>query len=196
MKSIQTIILLIILLVISCSKSGYGFSTNKSIGNLLLATDEGKKELYSYKADGYIFFFGYSRCNTTCPMGLQAFYQLYENPKLPKGIIPIFVSIDPGRDTWENLHRLKQNYGERILFILPETKEELRNLTKEFEVQFSLSNPMNPDYQISHTGNLYFVDSSFKLSRIFTPNERDTEKITSEIANYYLGEKHENKKEL
>jgi cytochrome oxidase Cu insertion factor (SCO1/SenC/PrrC family) len=195
MKSIQSIILLLILLFTSCSKSDYGFSSNKSIGNLLLATDEGKKEFYSYRADGYIFFFGYSRCNTTCPMGLQAFYELYENPKFPKGVIPVFVSIDLARETWESLHSLKQHYGERIIFILPETKEELRNLTKEFNIQFSVSNPTNPNSTINHTGNLYFVDSEFKLSRIFTSNQRDMEKIANEITNYYIGKEKEKENE-
>ncbi|MBK6604725.1 MAG: SCO family protein [Leptospiraceae bacterium] len=175
-----------LLLVLSlCANLGYGFVTNKQIGNLELATETGSQYLHNYQADGYIFFFGYSRCNTTCPMGLQTFHKLYANPKFPKGVIPFFISIDLARDNWENLNRLSKNYNDRIVFILPHSEEELRQLTKEFEVQFSKTNALDSNYEINHTGNIFFVDSKFKLVRIFTSNHRDATKIANEIYSYY-----------
>ena len=186
-----------LLLVLSlCANLGYGFVTNKQIGNLELATETGSQYLHNYQADGYIFFFGYSRCNTTCPMGLQTFHKLYANPKFPKGVIPFFISIDLARDNWENLNRLSKNYNDRIVFILPHSEEELRQLTKEFEVQFSKTNALDSNYEINHTGNIFFVNSKFMLARIFTNNHRDTDQIVNEIINYFKGEENENKQRL
>ncbi|HRG44893.1 MAG TPA: SCO family protein, partial [Leptospiraceae bacterium] len=92
--------------------------------------------------------------------------------------------IDLARDNWENLNRLSKNYNNRIVFILPRSEEELRRLTKEFEVQFSKTNALDSNYEINHTGNIFFVDSKFKLARIFTSNHRDADKIANEIYSY------------
>lgn len=66
-----------------------------------------------------------------------------------------FISIDLARDNWENLNRLSKNYNDRIVFILPHSEEELRQLTKEFEVQFSKTNALDSNYEINHTGNIF-----------------------------------------
>ena len=100
------------------------------------------------------------------------------------------------RDNWENLNQLKKNYDERIVFILPHSEEELRRLTKEFEVQFSKTNALDSNYEINHTGNIFFVNSKFMLARIFTNNHRDTDQIVNEIINYFKGEENENKQRL
>ncbi len=119
-------------------------TTGKALvgGPFTLTDDTGKQVTdKDYRGRYMLVFFGYTSCPDICPAGLQLISAALENlGKKADRITPIFISIDPARDTPEKLGAYVKNFNPRLVGLTgtPERDREpsprpTRSTTRKFQ---------------------------------------------------------------
>jgi len=105
-----------------------------------------------------LVFFGYTRCPDLCPTALgEIAGALTQIGELAARVRPIFVSIDPERDTPKALGEYVQNFGGRIL-PLTGTAEQLARAANACGIVFyKVPGPAPDDYTFAHNAVLTLV---------------------------------------
>ncbi|MSO72554.1 MAG: SCO family protein [Rhodospirillaceae bacterium] len=121
-------------------------------------TDADLKGRYS------LVFFGFTRCPDICPLVLQVVTQALElaGPAADK-VQPVFISVDPERDSPEVLGAYIANFHPRFV-ALTGTVDQVRVATQSYRV-YAAKAPLKDsegkdtgDYTVSHTGYVYLMD--------------------------------------
>ena len=105
-------------------------------------------------------YFGYTYCPDVCPVdtqsamaGLKAFEE--ENPQLGARIQPLFVSVDPDRDTPEALTEFTDSFHPRLIGMTG-TSEQLDAVTRDFAATYTIGEKeKNGGYLVGHTNLTY-----------------------------------------
>jgi protein SCO1/2 len=152
-------------------------------GPFTLTDDTGKRVTdKDYRGHYMLVFFGFTSCPDICPAGLQLISAALENlgPKADR-ITPIFVSVDPQRDTPEKLAAYVKNFNPRFVG-LTGTPEEIAGVTKAYKVYFrKVPNDTKPDeYGMDHTSIIYLMDSNGEFVTHFTPTTT-VEELTAKL---------------
>ena len=95
-----------------------------------------------------------------CPLGLQNMSAaLQKIGKDISEIAPIFVTIDPQRDTSENLKIYAENWHSSFVF-LTGSSEKIQEAIKAFRVYAAKATPDNTmaDYLMDHSTLIYIMD--------------------------------------
>ncbi|UYV37291.1 SCO family protein [Rhodobacteraceae bacterium D3-12] len=111
-----------------------------------------------------LVYFGYTFCPDVCPLDNQRNVEAIEI--LEKGgmsVKPVFISIDPARDTPEVLRDFTDNLHDRMLG-LTGTEEQVRAASKAYRTYFKKQEPEPGDEEF------YLVDHS-TLSYLMFPGE-------------------------
>jgi protein SCO1/2 len=108
-----------------------------------------------------VVFFGFTNCPDVCPSGLQVLSAALD--KLgPKGdaVAPLFISVDPERDTPERLARYVQSFHPRIV-ALTGTPQEVEKAAKAYHVYFKKLKDEGSaaTYTIDHSAIFYIMDA-------------------------------------
>ncbi len=150
-------------------------STGKTV------TDADLKGRYS------LVFFGFTRCPDICPLELQLVTQALElaGPAADK-VQPVFISVDPERDTPEVLGAYIANFHPRFM-ALTGTVDQTRVATQSYRV-YAAKAPLKDaegkdtgDYTVSHTGYLYLMDRDGRYLAHFQ-KEATAEEIARRLA--------------
>ena len=115
-----------------------------------------------------IIYFGYTSCPDICPNALNNLSITLANMGEDNKIFqPIFVSVDPDRDTSEVIEEYTKNFGENILG-LTGTDAQLRRFSWIFGASYSLrkSESKNQDYIVDHSANYFLVTSSGRFLKL------------------------------
>ncbi len=141
-------------------------------GPFTLTDDSGKRVTdKDYRGRYMLVFFGYTSCPDICPAGLQLISAALENlgPKADQ-ITPIFVSVDPDRDTPEKLAAYVKNFNPRLVG-LTGTPEEIAAVATAYKVYYKkVPNADAPDdYGMDHTSIIYLMDPRGEFVTHFTP---------------------------
>lgn len=118
-----------------------------------------------------LVFFGFTSCPDICPAGLQLVAAALENlgGKADR-IVPVFISVDPERDTPEKLGEYIRNFDARFVG-LTGTPEEIAKAAKAYRVYYKkVPNADLPDdYSIDHTSIFYLMDPEGEFVTHFSP---------------------------
>jgi protein SCO1/2 len=139
-----------------------GSLSGAAIGGPFVLTDQdGKKRSWSdFNGHYRLIYFGYSYCPDVCPIDLQRIAQglrLFEkqSPDRAAKIQPIFVSVDPERDTPAVLKNYVSAFHPRLIG-LTGTPEEIAAVAKRFVVVYSREKAAGTtDYLVSHSRTPY-----------------------------------------
>lgn len=107
-----------------------------------------------------LFYFGFTHCPDVCPDELDKVAKVVDaldkDSDLPK-LKPLFVTLDPERDTKEVLKEYCEEFTPKLLG-LTGTKEQLENIIKAYRIFYS-KGPVDDsgDYLIDHTIVSYLV---------------------------------------
>ncbi len=108
-------------------------------------------------------YFGYTWCPDVCPFDLNRMMQGYnafaaEYPDLAAEVQPLFISIDPERDTPEKLAEYTANFGDNLIG-LTGTPEAIKQAADNFSVFYSRGNDdENVGYLMQHSNAGYLMD--------------------------------------
>lgn len=157
------------------------------IGGPFTLTDQnGAKVSDSQFAGKYrLVYFGYSYCPDVCPVDLQKLMQglkLVEKqqPALGAKIQPIFITVDPARDTPEVLKQYVAAFHPRLIG-LTGSEKEIAAVAKEFAVFYrKAEQPGASGYLVDHARQAMLFDPAGKPLALI-PQEEAPEKIAAEI---------------
>ena len=135
-----------------------------TIGGDFLLTDQDNKKRSFKEFDGSyrIVYFGYTNCPDICTpdmqnlmAGLKAFEK--KNPELGAKIQPIFITVDPLRDTSAVLKQFVSAFHPRAIG-LTGTEDEIAETTKKFAIYSSRVEGSSPEnYLMSHSQTPYLM---------------------------------------
>ncbi len=124
-----------------------------------------------YRGRYMLVFFGYTSCPDICPAGLQLIAAALDKlgTKADR-VTPIFISVDPGRDTPEKLAAYVKNFSSRLVG-LTGTPEEIATVAKAYKVYYKkVPNDASPgDYTMDHSAIIYLMDPDGEFVAHFTP---------------------------
>jgi len=117
-------------------------------------------------------FFGFTHCPDVCPMTLQVLTRTLRSfDDLPPEQRPTarFVSVDPERDTPEQLARYLAAFDADI-HGMTGTPEAIQALTRSIGVAYErVEEPGGQGYTMDHTAALFLLDRKAQLVAVFTP---------------------------
>lgn len=136
-------------------------------GDFTLHTPRGNTvSLASLRGKVVLLYFGFTYCPEMCPTELLQFQQLLERLPADKRnkVQPVFISVDPGRDTREVLEPYIAHFGGGIL-ALTGNEAELRRVADQYGATFRYV-PTGGSYTVDHTVNTFVVDPQGRLVRV------------------------------
>lgn len=150
-------------------------------GAFTLVNQDGKTVTDKDYTGKYLFiYFGFTACPAICPTELQKMTEAYE--ALPKPwqdrIQPLFITIDPERDTPEVL----KNYVELFLpnmVGLTGSKDQIEAAKKAYKV-YGAKVPQGDDYTMDHSSFIYFMGLSGQPLAMFKTTD-SADKIAQTI---------------
>lgn len=128
-----------------------------------------------------LLFFGYTFCPDICPATLAELRQL--RGKLPDDVNqrlqPILVSVDPARDTPEQLKKYLDYFGAGFIG-LTGPLDDIQTLANAAGVPFIPGDTSKKDYTVDHGGNLALIGPDGRL-RGFIRAPMRTEKLAEQL---------------
>jgi protein SCO1/2 len=107
-----------------------------------------------------LVYFGFTYCPDVCPTELQVIASALEKlgPKAEK-VTPLFITVDPERDTVEQLANYVTNFSDRLVG-LTGSLEEVRAAAKAYRVYFKKVEDPNSraGYTLDHSSIVYLMD--------------------------------------
>jgi len=144
------------------------------IGGAFTLTDNTGKRVtdQDFRGKYTLVFFGFTSCPDICPAGLQLIAGALEKlGTKAQRITPIFISVDPRRDTPEKLAAYVKNFDTRLVG-LTGTPEEIAAVAKAYKVYYAKvpSKERPDDYTMDHTSIIYVTDPKGEFVTHFTPS--------------------------
>ena len=135
-----------------------------------------------------IVYFGYSFCPDVCPLDLQHLMQGYHafaktNPALASDVQPIFVTIDPARDTQQKVGEYTANFGPELLG-LTGTPAQIASTAATWKVYYARHDGKTPgSYLMDHSRAAYLMDRAGKPVALL-PSDQDGAAVALELAKW------------
>ena len=178
--------------LVGCKKQ-YRFNsidvTGADWGKNLILLDLNREEvrLEDFKGKVTAVFFGFLSCPDACPNTLNSLVKIKKNLGEKASEFQVFfVSIDPERDSPENLRKFLLSFDEEFQGLIAPI-DYLNVLQKEFKlvVQKVFSDKMSEDkensfYLIDHTTHTYIFDKKSNL-RLISPESTPLNELLLDI---------------
>ncbi len=152
-------------------------------GEFTLVNQDGKTVTQDDFSDSYkLIFFGFSYCPEVCPTELMKMTLVLGDLKddISTKITPIFISIDPERDTPEQLKQYVEQFNPDLVG-LTGTKEQIEAVKKSFRVYASKVEMEDMEgYMMDHSSFMYLMDKDNKLVAMY-PATDTAEDIADDI---------------
>jgi cytochrome oxidase Cu insertion factor (SCO1/SenC/PrrC family) len=159
-----------------------------SIGGPFTMVDQNGESVTADTYDGRyrIMFFGYTHCPDFCPTKLFHIHQMLDQlpSEMTARIAPIFVSVDPERDTAPILKEYLEALDPRLIG-LTGTLEQVDAIAKAYRVYYRKAESEDPEYySMDHSTFTYVMgpDNDFiDVISYDTPVEAMVEKVSGII---------------
>jgi protein SCO1 len=113
----------------------------------------------AFRGKYMLVFFGFTHCPDICPAELQVIAASLDElgPKANE-IIPIFITLDPERDTPQIVSDYVMNFGPRFVG-LSGSPEAIAEAAKAYRVSYAKfqEDPAKSDYSIDHSALVYLM---------------------------------------
>jgi protein SCO1/2 len=148
-----------------------GDSGAPTIGGPFALVDQSGRAVtdQDYRGRYMLIFFGYTFCPDVCPTTLSTVAGALE--KLPQParakLVPLFVTIDPGRDTPDVMKAYVEAFGQGIQG-LSGSAEQIAKVSKAYRVYAAkVKGPDPATYTMDHSAILYLMSPDGKLAAHF-----------------------------
>ena len=127
-----------------------------------------------------LVYFGYSFCPDICPVDLQKLMRglaQFEKSDPARGarIAPLFITVDPARDTPEALQPFVARYHPRLLG-LTGTPEQIAAVAKAYVVTYNKVDGSAPDrYLMAHSQLAFLMDPAGKPPALLPLDDPSTD---------------------
>lgn len=117
-----------------------------------------------------LIYFGYTYCPDVCPTDLLAISQAVDLLGAKgENVQPIFVSVDPERDTVAHLAEYVTSFHRRLI-ALTGSPSDIHKLALAYKAYYAkVEGPRGEDYAIDHSSFIYLVGGDGKYLGFFPP---------------------------
>ncbi|MFY0665939.1 MAG: SCO family protein [Natronospirillum sp.] len=143
-------------------------------GDFSLTTPESEFRLSDYRGQIVVIYFGYTYCPDICPTALAVMNQSIRQLSIEQqnNIVPVFVSVDPQRDTPERLQEYVQFFHPSLIGVTG-TESELQQAGRQYGVAWHFAEPdAQGRYAVDHSSSLYVIDQQGGLADIVYHDQR------------------------
>eukprot|EP00804_Cyclotella_cryptica_P019160 CCRYP_017807-RA/>CCRYP_017807-RA protein AED:0.12 eAED:0.12 QI:207/0.66/0.75/1/0.66/0.75/4/191/363 len=136
----------------------------------------------SFEGKWTLLYFGFARCPDICPSEMVKVGKVMDtlkkdHPDLAKNIQPIFVSIDPARDSLKALREFAKDFHPSYVF-LTGAPEQVQAMAKKYRVYMSKADETDDgDYLVDHSIVIYFHDETGDVADCFTQSMRPSDVV-------------------
>lgn len=131
----------------------------------------------SYRGKWMLIFFGYTSCPDVCPTSLNNISLALEalGPEADK-LRPLFITVDPERDTPAVMARFLKAFDRRIVG-LTGTQAQIDSVIKDYRVYAESAKTASSghDYLMSHSGYVYLMDPQGQFTNVIQGSESGEE---------------------
>ena len=130
----------------------------------------------SLKGHWRLIYFGYSYCPDICPTDVQKMAQAVQlleksEPKIAARLVPIFITVDPARDTPAIASQFAAQFHPRMLG-LSGSAEAVDAAMKSFRVYARKQAGASPDsYLMDHSTLVYLMDKEGAPVQFYTRDQ-------------------------
>uniref|UniRef100_A0A7E4W326 Thioredoxin domain-containing protein n=1 Tax=Panagrellus redivivus TaxID=6233 RepID=A0A7E4W326_PANRE len=130
------------------------------------------------KGQWVLIYFGFTHCPDICPDEIEKMVSVVEilqegDDKVP--IVPVFISVDPERDTVDRVKRYCEEFSPLIKGYTG-SKEQVAKVAKTFRVYHSQGpKTAEDDYIVDHTVIMYLIDPDGVFHDYYGQNRRARE---------------------
>lgn len=161
----------------------------RDVPDLTLTNQDGEPvSMEQLKGRWNLLFFGYTFCPDICPATLAELRQL--RGKLPEAVNqqlqPILVSVDPERDTPDQLKKYLDYFGAGFMGFTG-SLDSIQTLANAVGVPFIPADTSKENYTVDHGGNLALIGPDGRL-RGFLRGPLRTEKLAEQLPKVLLSE--------
>lgn len=149
------------------------------IGGDFVLTDQNGNEFNSKMMRGKLslIYFGFTFCPDICPTSLQKLTQVLSTlDKYQIDVLPIFITVDPARDTSAFLKEYLSHFHEKFIG-LTGTEKQIREVADLYKVFYAVAGDgaEGDKYMLDHSSFVYLMDKNGKYMKHFymssTPEE-------------------------
>ena len=141
-------------------------------GPFHLTDDHGRPVSDSnYRGRWLLVDFGYTTCPDVCPTELQTIAGALDKlgPQAGK-IVPLFITVDPARDTAAVLADYVKLFDPRLIG-LTGTQEQIAAVARAYRVYYAKVQPKGTTtYLMDHSAFIYLMDPEGRFSALFNPS--------------------------
>lgn len=175
------ILFAVLLLTLAAGLGGYAWMSQRLdrqqgsgvalVGGPFTMTDQNGRRVTEkdFLGKHMLVFFGYTYCPDICPTELQVMMAALDQlgPDAEK-VQPVFVSIDPARDTPEVMKAYVENFGSRLIG-LTGSPEEVAAMAKAYRAYYAKSgDTSSPDaYLMDHSSIIYLMGTDGRFVKHF-----------------------------
>lgn len=136
----------------------------------------------NYQGQVRLLFFGFTNCPDVCPTTMARLSQAIKAmpDELQDEVTPLFVSVDPQRDTPEKLGDYVSFFNDRTVGLTGD-EAALRDLAKRYRTTFGYDEPDDRgNYNVSHSSAVYVFDGQGEARLLLRP-DLSAEQITQDL---------------
>ena len=158
-----------------------------AIGGPFELTNQDGKRVRNTDFDGKyrLIYFGFTYCPDVCPVDLQLVGQAMrkvekEDPSLGEKVQPIFITVDPERDTPPVMKQYAAAFHPRLVG-LTGSKDEIAEVAKSYGVYFQKEGDVgDKEYLVDHSRILLLFGPAGEPISI-VPHDKGADAIAAEI---------------
>ncbi len=126
----------------------------------------------TYEGQYKLIYFGFTYCPAICPTELQKVSRVMSaleknNPEMAQNVQPLFITIDPERDTVEVMNQYVSLFHPSLIG-LTGTKPQIDFVTKSYRIfAKKVDDPEQQDYTMDHSSYLYLMGPKNTLVSIY-----------------------------
>jgi cytochrome oxidase Cu insertion factor (SCO1/SenC/PrrC family) len=148
----------------SGSDSGEGFPGGFTVGGAFTLVDQNgvTRRPGDFHGKLMLVYFGYTYCPDVCPTELQTMTQALDRlGDRAAEVQPIFVTIDPERDTPEQMKAYAENFAPQLL-ALSGTDAQIAEAAKAYRIFYEKVKQPDGGYAMDHSSIVYLMDRDGK----------------------------------
>ncbi len=160
-------------------------------GAFTLVDQEGKtRHDTDFRGQILLVAFGFTHCPDICPVTVATLSKTMEQLQAKSAqVTPLFITIDPQRDTSEVMKEFLSNFDKRIVG-LTGTELQIKQVADAYKIYYAraqeeannktdLAGKNTPDYNVDHSGYIYMMGKDGQFMRVFAYNVPEQEIISA-----------------
>lgn len=128
-----------------------------------------------------IIYFGFTHCPDICPDELQKLTAAVDKIKDKAGIeiVPVFISVDPERDTVEQVSEYVKEFHPKLIG-LTGSPDEIKSVARAYRVYYMKTAEEDSDYLVDHSIVMYLMSPKMEFIKFFGKNN-DVDSLTDGV---------------